>query len=120
MRARASIKAEAINGHFICISRSAFILFSCGAGYWRRFGLTGREVKVQEKDTAGIRRVTGAHDGRLPVEQAVTDRAGAAGRRWVSAEIGQFLRKRQEAFGNKGVLLAGIVLLCGWMVERER
>jgi hypothetical protein len=49
-------------------------------------------VKVEEKDTAGIRRVTGAHDGRLPVEQAVTDRAGAAGRRWVSAEVGQFLR----------------------------
>lgn len=54
--------------------------------------LTGREVKVEEKDTAGIRRVTGAHDGRLPVEQAVTHRAGAAGRRWVSAEVGQFLR----------------------------
>jgi hypothetical protein len=67
-------------------------------------GLTGREVKVEEKDTAGIRRVTGAHDGRLPVEQAVTDRAGAAGRRWVSAEVGQFLRNDKKRYGQQVLL----------------
>jgi hypothetical protein len=65
-------------------------------------------VKVEEKDTAGIRRVTGAHDGRLPVEQAVTDRAGAAGRRWVSAEVGQFLRDDKKRYGQQVLPFNGV------------
>jgi hypothetical protein len=92
VRAHASIKVEAIQGSCVMhVQVSVYPIFLAVRAD-RRVELTGREVKVQEKDTAGIRRVTGAHDGRLPVEQAVTDRAGAAGRRWVSAEVGQFLR----------------------------
>ena len=75
-------------------------------------GLTSREMQVQEEDSSSIRTIPRSHDGSLPVEEVITDRSGAAGRRWVSPEIGQFLRGGQ--WGE--VSLSWVV----WVCDRAR
>ena len=54
-------------------------------------GVVGGEVDVEEEDAAGVGGVVGPHDGGLPVEHIVADRAGAAVGRRVLAEVDQFL-----------------------------
>ena len=64
-------------------------------------GVIGREVDVQEEDPPGVWRVVRPHDRRLPVEQVVTDRPGAAVRRGVPA---QFLQLTLNSLQGHGVV----------------
>jgi len=58
--------------------------------FWRLKGVVGWEVDGEEKDTALIRALWGSHDGRLPMEQVVADRAGTALSWRVTTEVLKF------------------------------
>jgi hypothetical protein len=53
--------------------------------------VVGRESDGEEEDTARVRRVTGAHDRRLPLEHVVSSGTGRAGRGRVASEVEEFL-----------------------------
>ena len=43
---------------------------------WGLERIIGGEVNVEEKDTSGVRRIVGSHNGGLPVEHVITDGSG--------------------------------------------
>jgi hypothetical protein len=67
------------------------VIDACGeVDLGRLKGVIGGKVNVKEKDSAGVRRIIGAHDGGLPVEHVVSDGSSRAVGRRVLAKIYQF------------------------------
>ena len=60
--------------------------------------VVGGEVDVDEEDPSRVGAIRGAHDGRLPAEEVVTCRPGAAGRGGVLLEVLKGGRSRAVAW----------------------
>ena len=79
-------------------------------------GVVGGERDGKEEDTAGVRRVSGTHDGCLPVEQVVTGRTGAARRGRITTEIDELL---VDPLDSHFLKRAGVSLRADWKRSRE-
>ena len=67
------------------------VIDACGeVDLGRLKGVIGREVNVEEKDSPGIGRIIGSHDGGLPMEHVISNRSGRAVGRRILAKVYQF------------------------------